>query len=199
MDQSFLQNRMRHFRRKLFLLAGGFLAVFFLVFELISAASSAIVVLSYYNQAKQECSNMSSSDDDGDGDVSVGNYDKNIESMAYAVAKAMEKAYGYKAELVFAQLGHETGFKAGYTNATKNFNLAGIKYTASMSDYAKPGESVGDGTGGIYAKFKSLDAFAIVYYKQYLKPDFGKTKPKTVQEWAHLLKVHKYYTASEEN
>lgn len=175
------------------------MAVFFLVFELISAASSAIVVLSYYNQAKQECSNMSSSDDDGDGDVSVGNYDKNIESMAYAVAKAMEKAYGYKAELVFAQLGHETGFKAGYTNATKNFNLAGIKYTASMSDYAKPGESVGDGTGGIYAKFKSLDAFAIVYYKQYLKPYFGKTKPKTVQEWAHLLKVHKYYTASEEN
>ena len=175
------------------------MAVFFLVFELISAASSAIVVLSYYNQAKQECSNMSSSDDDGDGDVSVGNYDKNIESMAYAVAKAMEKAYGYKAELVFAQLGHETGFKAGYTNATKNFNLAGIKYTASMSDYAKPGESVGDGTGGIYAKFKSLDAFAIVYYKQYLKPYFGKTKPKTVQEWAHLLKVHKDYTASEEN
>lgn len=176
------------------------MAVFFLVFELISAASSAIVVLSYYNQAKQECSNISSSDDDdGDGDVSVGSYDKTLKSMAYAVAQAMHKAYGYKPELVFAQLGHETGFKAGYTNATKNFNLAGIKYTASMSDYAKPGESVGDGTGGIYAKFKSLDAFATVYYKQYLKPDFGKTKPKTVQEWAHLLKVHKYYTDSEEN
>ena len=199
MDQSFLQKRMRHFRRKLFLLAGGFLAVFFLAFELISAASSAIVVLSYYNQAKQECSNISSSDGDGDGDVSVGSYDKNIESMAYAVAQAMHKAYGYKPELVFAQLGHETGFKASYTNATKNFNLAGIKYTASMSDYAKPGESVGDSTGGSYAKFKSLDAFATVYYKQYLKPDFGKSKPKTVQEWAHLLKQHSYYTDTEDN
>ena len=173
------------------------MAVFFLVFELISAASSAIVVLSYYNQAKQECSNMSSSDDDGDGDVSVGNYDKNIESMAYAVAKAMEKAYGYKAELVFAQLGHETGFGKGYTIGTEDLNLSGIKYQADMSDYAKPGQAASD--GGTYCKFKSLDAYATVYYKWFLKPDFGKTKPKTVQEWAHLLKVHKYYQDSEEN
>lgn len=173
------------------------MAVFFLVFELISAASSAIVVLSYYNQAKQECSNMSSSDDDGDGDVSVGNYDKNIESMAYAVAKAMEKAYGYKAELVFAQLGHETGFGKGYTIGTEDLNLSGIKYQADMSDYAKPGQAASD--GGTYCKFKSLDAYATVYYKWFLKPDFGNTKPKTVQEWAHLLKVHKYYQDSEEN
>lgn len=173
------------------------MAVFFLVFELISAASSAIVVLSYYNQAKQECSNISSSDDDGDGDVSVGNYDKNIESMAYAVAKAMEKAYGYKAELVFAQLGHETGFGKGYTIGTEDLNLSGIKYQADMSDYAKPGQAASD--GGVYCKFKSLDAYATVYYKWFLKPDFGNTKPKTVQEWAHLLKVHKYYQDSEEN
>lgn len=173
------------------------MAVFFLVFELISAASSAIVVLSYYNQAKQECSNISSSDDDGDGDVSVGNYDKNIESMAYAVAKAMEKAYGYKAELVFAQLGHETGFGKGYTIGTEDLNLSGIKYQADMSDYAKPGQAASD--GGTYCKFKSLDAYATVYYKWFLKPDFGNTKPKTVQEWAHLLKVHKYYQDSEEN
>lgn len=172
------------------------MAVFFLVFELISAASSAIVVLSYYNQAKQECSNTSSSDD-GDGDVSVGNYDKNIESMAYAVAKAMEKAYGYKAELVFAQLGHETGFGKGYTIGTEDLNLSGIKYQADMSDYAKPGQAASD--GGTYCKFKSLDAYATVYYKWFLKPDFGNTKPKTVQEWAHLLKVHKYYQDSEEN
>lgn len=173
------------------------MAVFFLVFELISAASSAIVVLTYYNQAKQECSNISSSDDDGDGDVSVGNYDKNIESMAYAVAKAMEKAYDYKAELVFAQLGHETGFGKGYTIGTEDLNLSGIKYQADMSDYARPGQAASD--GGVYCEFKSLDAYATVYYKWFLKPDFGKTKPKTVQEWAHLLKVHKYYQVSEEN
>lgn len=171
------------------------MAVFFLAFELISAASSAIVVLTYYNQAKQECSNMSSSD--GDGDVSVGSYDKNIESMAYAVAQAMHKAYGYKPELVFAQLGHETGFGKGYTIGTEDLNLSGIKYQADMSDYAKPGQVASD--GGVYCKFKSLDAYATVYYKWFLKPDFGKTKPKTVQEWAHLLKVHKYYQASEEN
>lgn len=173
------------------------MAVFFLVFELISAASSAIVVLSYYNQAKQECSNMSSSDDDGDGDVSVGSYDKTLKSMAYAVANAMHKAYGYKPELVFAQLGHETGFKIGYTVGTEDLNLSGIKYQPDMSKYAKPGETASD--GGVYCKFKSLDDYATVYYKWFLKPDFGKTKPKTVQEWAHLLKVHKYYTDSEAN
>lgn len=174
------------------------MAVFFLAFELISAASSAIVVLTYYNQAKQECSNISSSDDDdGDGDVSVGSYDKTLKSMAYAVAQAMHKAYGYKPELVFAQLGHETGFKIGYTVGTEDLNLSGIKYQADMSDYAKPGQVASD--GGIYSKFKSLDAYATVYYKWFLKPDFGKTKPKTVQEWAHLLKVHKYYQDSEEN
>ena len=172
------------------------MAVFFLVFELISAASSAIVVLSYYNQAKQECSNMSSSDDD-DGDVSVGSYDKNLESMAYAVAQAMHKAYGYKPELVFAQLGHETGFGKGYTIGTEDLNLSGIKYQPDMAKYAKPGQTASD--GGTYCKFKSLDAYATVYYKWFLKPDFGKTKPKTVQEWAHLLKVHKYYQDSEEN
>lgn len=173
------------------------MAVFFLVFELISAASSAIVVLSYYNQAKQECSNMSSSDDDGDGDVSVGSYDKTLKSMAYAVANAMHKAYGYKPELVFAQLGHETGFKIGYTVGTEDLNLSGIKYQPDMSKYATPGETASD--GGVYCKFKSLDDYATVYYKWFLKPDFGKTKPKTVQEWAHLLKVHKYYTDSESN
>lgn len=176
------------------------MAVFFLVFELISAASSAIVVLSYYNQAKQECSNISSSDDDdGDGDVSVGSYDKTLKSMAYAVAQAMHKAYGYKPELVFAQLGHETGFKIGYTVGTEDLNLSGIKYVPSMAKYAKPGQDASD--GGVYCKFKSLDEYATVYYKWFLKPDFGKKKPATAQEWAHLLKIHNppYYTDSEEN
>lgn len=175
------------------------MAVCFLIFEIISSASSAIVSLTYYNEAKQECSNLSSDsdDDDGEGDVSVGNYDKTLQSMAYAVAKAMHKAYGYKPELIYAQIGHETGFKPDYTVGTEDLNLSGIKYLPSMSAYATPGQPASD--GGSYCKFKSLDAYATVYYKQFLHPDFGNKKPKTVEEWAHLLKLHTYYTDSESN
>lgn len=194
MGQDFIQSRMRRFRRKVFLLAGGFLAVFFLIFELISAASNAVVILTYYNQAKQECSNLSSSDDD-DGDVEVGSYDKTLESMAYAVAQAMHKAYGYKPELVFAQLGHETGFGQDYTIGTEDLNLSGIKYQPDMSEYAKQGQPASD--GGVYCKFKSLNDYVAVYYKWFLKPDFGSKKPATVEEWAHILKEHTYYTGSE--
>lgn len=181
-------------RKWLWIATGGTIAAFSVGYFLSGTTSQIVPIVAWNEQMKKDCANLNSS---SDSDISVGSYDENIQSMARAVGKAMKKAYGYNPAFVYAMIGQETGFGKGYTNALKNYNLSGIQYDATyMSDIATPGEIVGDGAGkgvSTYAKFKSLDDYAKVFYQIYLKPDFEGKNPKTVEEWATLLKKHHYF------
>lgn len=179
-------------RRKYILIIGSLAVAFFLLLQIISAAATGIVSILAWQY--EECQNAANSaSDDGDiGNISVGKYDKDMASMAKVVADAVGKELGIKPEIIFGQIYQETGLNPNLSTAVKDLNLSGMKYAPSLSDYATPGSSVGDNTGGVYAHFKSLDAYATVYAKT-LKNMLGGAKPQTAREYATKLASKHYF------
>ena len=189
MITDFLTSRLKKVRRKIFISIGGFFAVFFLVYTLVTSAANGVIALLAWQSTQCETGD----NDSGDvGDINVGNYDKNLVSMAKAVADAVGKSLGIDPKWVFGQMYQETGFNASASTALKDNNLSGIKYTKVYSKYATPGGSVGDNTGGVYAHFKSLSAYATVYGKTLQNMLGGKT-PKSVEEFVDTLAEKHYF------
>ena len=123
MVTDFLTSRLKKVRRKIFISIGGFFAVFFLVYTLVTSAANGVIALLAWQSTQCETSD----NDSGDvGDINVGNYDKNLVSMAKAVADAVGKSLGIDPEWVFGQMYQETCFNASASTALKDNNLSGI-------------------------------------------------------------------------
>lgn len=189
MMENYVKGRVKKLSKKAFIGAVGFLAVCFLIMEIISATAGGVIALLAWNQT--QCQDQASDEDDG-GDVKVGAYDKNLVSMAKAVADAVGAKLEINPKWIFGQKYQETGFKANASTALKDNNLGGVKWSPAISKYATRGGSVGDNTGGVYAHFKTLDGYATVY-AQTVKNMLGGKKPKTVEEFVDILASKHYF------
>lgn len=187
--ENYVKGRVKKLSKKAFIGAVGFLAVCFLIMEIISATAGGVIALLAWNQT--QCQDQTSDEDYG-GDIKVGAYDKNLVSMAKAVADAVGDKLGINPKWIFGQKYQETGFNANASTALKDNNLGGVKWSPAISKYATRGGSVGDNTGGVYAHFKTLDGYATVY-AQTLKNMLGGKKPKTIEEFVDILASKHYF------
>ena len=127
------------------------------------------------------------------GYLDVGSYSKSLESKALAVANSVGKKLGINPEYIFLQLAHETGMKEN--NLTQHNNLSGIIFVNQKGAKAGSLQPAEDG-GHPYAYYKSLGYYAGDYARIISRAMHG-TKPKSISEFSHALKMAGYYTAAE--
>lgn len=121
--------------------------------------------------------------------------------MLKQVAKEVSKQTGIKAELLYAQMVHETGGLTSKVSKEDN-NFGGIQYFDSMNSYGvsiSKGTVVGDGSAngvGHYVHFNSAEDFA-KFYAGYLSAVYPELKnANTIRDYATILKKHGYFEAS---
>nr|WP_285816950.1 peptidoglycan DD-metalloendopeptidase family protein [Lactobacillus taiwanensis] len=136
--------------------------------------------------------------DSGDGGpLTLDSTSGSGDSKVRAVAKAIANSLGIDAAAIYAQIALESVDGNSYLAKTDN-NFGGIKYSPALSHYATPGTAPTDGSGGIYAHFKSLDDFAAVY-RNTVRNMLDGQKPANWREYVHIMKSKGYFTASEES
>ncbi|MTE04119.1 peptidoglycan DD-metalloendopeptidase family protein [Lactobacillus johnsonii] len=136
--------------------------------------------------------------DSGDGGpLTLDSTSGSGDSKVRAVAKAIANSLGIDAAAIYAQIALESADGNSYLAKTDN-NFGGIKYSPALSHYATPGTAPTDGSGGIYAHFKSLDDFAAVY-RNTVRNMLDGQKPANWREYVHIMKSKGYFTASEES
>lgn len=142
-----------------------------------------------------------SSGGDGSGVGSISGINSKGVQMLKDIAKKVSEKTGIKAELLFAQMMHETGELSSKVSKEDN-NYGGIQYFDGMNSYGvsiSQGTVVGDGSGagtGHYVHFNSTDDFA-TFYANYLMKVYPELKnANTIQDYAQVLKNHGYFEAS---
>ena len=161
----------------------------FIIVQSIQTLTSFLTIFMVTQQAS-DCG------DSGDGGpLSLDSYEGSGDSKVRAVAKAIANSLGIDAASIYAQIALESADGNSYLSKTDN-NFGGIKYSPALSHYATPGTAPTDGSGGIYAHFKSLDDFAAVY-RNTVRNMLDGQKPSNWREYVHIMKSKGYFTASE--
>lgn len=163
----------------------------FIIVQSIQTLTSFLTIFMVTQQAS-DCG------DSGDGGpLALDSYGGSGDSKVRAVAKAIANSLGIDAAAIYAQIALESADGNSYLAKTDN-NFGGIKYSPALSHYATPGTAPTDGSGGIYAHFKSLDDFAAVY-RNTVRNMLDGQKPANWREYVHIMKSKGYFTASEES
>ena len=161
----------------------------FIIVQSIQTLTSFLTIFMVTQQAS-DCG------DSGDGGpLALDSYGGSGDSKVRAVAKAIANSLGIDAASIYAQIALESADGNSYLAKTDN-NFGGIKYSPALSHYATPGTAPTDGSGGIYAHFKSLDDFAAVY-RNTVRNMLDGQKPSNWREYVHIMKSKGYFTASE--
>lgn len=151
-----------------------------------------VIISAAFTIAQEEECNAQGTDSSGVGSVNV-QTDPNFEKQWYNLAKSVSKAVGLPLSYVYAQIGLETGGQMSYAAKTDN-NFTGLTWTSGYG--WKKGSARPAAENGYYIHFDSLSDYAKVYANT-LKNMMGNHKPKSIQEYNHLLKRGGYYAASE--
>lgn len=153
-----------------------------------------VIITAAFTIAHEEECNAQGTDSSGVGSVNV-QTDKDFEKQWYNLAKSVGSVVGVSPGLIYSQIGVETGGRASYEVKTDN-NWTGITWAAGYG--WKKGAARPAAEGGYYVHFDTISDFAKVYANT-VKRMLGNQKPKTIQEYNHIMKAHGYYTASEES
>lgn len=163
----------------------------FIIVQSIQTLTSFLTIF----MATQQASDCGDSGDGGP--LTLDSTSGSGDSKVRAVAKAIANSLGIDAASIYAQIALESADGNSYLAKTDN-NFGGIKYSPALSQYATPGTAPTDGSGGIYAHFKSLDDFAAVY-RNTVRNMLDGQKPSNWREYVHIMKSKGYFTASEES
>lgn len=163
----------------------------FIIVQSIQTLTSFLTIF----MATQQASDCGDSGDGGP--LTLDSTSGSGDSKVRAVAKAIANSLGIDAASIYAQIALESADGNSYLAETDN-NFGGIKYSPALSQYATPGTAPTDGSGGIYAHFKSLDDFAAVY-RNTVRNMLDGQKPSNWREYVHIMKSKGYFTASEES
>lgn len=161
----------------------------FIIVQSIQTLTSFLTIF----MATQQASDCGDSGDGGP--LTLDSTSGSGDSKVRAVAKAIANSLGIDAASIYAQIALESADGNSYLAKTDN-NFGGIKYSPALSQYATPGTAPTDGSGGIYAHFKSLDDFAAVY-RNTVRNMLDGQKPSNWREYVHIMKSKGYFTASE--
>lgn len=141
-----------------------------------------------------------SEDDVGGGsgdDYSVSGVKGSGEKAIRSMAKKIGKKLGVDPKYIYAQLMLESG-NGTSKEALQDNNYGGITWVSSMA--GQKGMSKGAARpaneGGNYVHFDSVNDFAN-YYSNLLGSRYGVSGSNSAADFAHRLKQHGYYTASE--